>query len=137
MKELKVIVAGGRGFNDYARLSADLFNYAESVGEDVGISIVSGMARGADKLAHTFAIRESVKVYEFPADWDDLDVPGAVVKTNSRGKQYNAVAGHLRNAAMAEFADRLIAYWDGESRGTKNMIETMEKMGLPVTVIRY
>lgn len=121
MKELKVIVAGGREFNDYARLSADLFDYAESVGEDVGISIVSGMARGADKLAHTFAIREGVKVYEFPADWDKF------------GKR----AGYVRNAAMAEFADALVAFHDGQSKGTTNMIQTMEKMGKPVTVISY
>jgi hypothetical protein len=121
MKELKVIVAGGREFNDYDRLSADLFNYAESLGDEVGMSIVTGMARGADALAYRFTLNESVKVYEFKPDWDGL------------GKR----AGFVRNAEMAEFADRLIAYWDGESRGTAHMIQTMQKMGKPVTVISY
>jgi hypothetical protein len=137
MKELKVIVAGGRDFNDYDRLSAVIFDYAESVGEDVGVSIVSGMAAGADGLAHQFAMAEDVQVYEFPADWNNVDVPGAVVKQNRYGKPYNAVAGHNRNRAMAEFADVLIAFHDGKSRGTANMIQTMRDMGKGVHVHSY
>jgi hypothetical protein len=137
MKEQKIIVAGGRDFTDYSQLSAVVFDYAESVGEEVAVSIVSGMARGADKLAHTFALRESVQVYEFPADWDNLGVPGAVIKTNRSGKQYNAVAGHARNTAMANFADALIAFHDGSSRGTANMIQTMKRLGKEVHVIAY
>ena len=121
VKELKVIVAGGRNFNDYDQLSAVIFDQAELVGEDVGISIVSGMARGADALAHQFAMNEGVQVYEFPADW------------NKYGKR----AGYVRNDEMAQFADALIAFWDGKSRGTKNMIETMTRLGKPVIVKRY
>ena len=121
MKELKVIVAGGRDFNDYNLLSTVLFDYAESVGEDVGISIVSGMARGADALAHSFAKREGVQVYEFPAEWD----------------KYGKRAGYVRNDEMAKFADSLLAFWDGKSRGTKNMIDTMTRLGKTVIVKRY
>lgn len=121
MQELKLIVAGGRDFNDYQRLSAEIFAYAEGVGDSVGVSIVSGMARGADALAYQFAKEHNVKVYEFPADWD----------------KYGKRAGYLRNAEMAQFADALMAFWDGESRGTKNMIETMERMGKTVVVVRY
>lgn len=121
MNELKVIVAGGRDFNDYDRLSAVLFDYAESVGENTGISIVSGMARGADRLAFTFARREGVKVYEFPADWN----------------KYGKGAGHIRNRHMAEHADVLIAFHDGQSRGTANMIQTMRDMGKAVHVHSY
>ena len=39
-------------------------------------------------------------------------------------------AGMIRNSQMADYADGLIALWDGESRGTKNMIETASKNGL-------
>lgn len=136
-KEYKLIVAGGRDFNDYDRLHAVLFDIAERAGNDVEVSLVSGMAQGADKLAHHFAQQENVVCYEFPADWDNLDAPGAVIRTNRYGKQYNAKAGHDRNAAMAEVADGLLAFWDGRSTGTKNMIETMQQMGKPVQIERY
>ena len=121
MNELKVIVAGGRDFNDYNLLSTVLFDYAESVGEEVSVSIVSGMARGADKLAHTFAKNEGVQVHEFPADWD----------------AYGKCAGFIRNDQMSVFADALIAFHDGSSKGTTNMIQTMRRMGKPVLIIRY
>jgi len=121
MKELKVIVAGGRDFADYNKLSAVIFDYAESVGDDVGVAIVSGMARGADALAHTFAKNEGVQVYEFPANWD----------------KYGKRAGYVRNTEMAEFADALIAFHDGTSRGTANMIQTMLNMNKPILVVPY
>lgn len=121
MKELKVIVAGGRDFNDYAKLSTALFDHAESVGENTGISIVSGMARGADSLAVDFARKENVMLYHFPANWD----------------HYGKRAGFVRNAEMSEFADELIVFWDGTSRGTWNMIQTMERLNKPVHLHMY
>jgi len=121
MTELKLIVAGGREFKDYQRLSAEIFAYAEGVGDNVGVSLVSGMARGADALGYRFAKENNVTVYEFPADWD----------------KYGKRAGYLRNAEMAQFADALMAFWDGKSRGTKHMIDCMTQMGKPVVVVRY
>jgi hypothetical protein len=43
----------------------------------------------------------------------------------------------MRNAEMAQFADGLLAFWDGESRGTDNMIQQMKRLGKPVKVVRY
>ena len=43
----------------------------------------------------------------------------------------------MRNRQMAENADALIAYWDGESRGTKNMIDQARKAGAEVKIVRY
>ncbi len=134
--EYRLIVAGGRDFNDYDRLHAKLHALAEEAGAGREISIVSGMAQGADRMAHYFAQQENVKCYEFPADWDDLEVPGAVIKHTRHGKPYNAVAGHARNRRMGDFADGLLAFWDGKSRGTKQMIQYMESLGKPV-IIEY
>ena len=50
---------------------------------------------------------------------------------------HDKAAGPIRNRQMAEYADYLIAFWDGESRGTRNMIETMKKLGKHGVVIRY
>jgi len=121
MQEYKLIVAGGRDFSDMQRLCNEIFSLAHGELYNHAVSIVSGMARGADNMAATFADVNKVQLHKFPADWD----------------KYGKAAGHIRNKAMAEFADGLLAFWDGKSRGTKNMIQTMEAMGKDVRVIRY
>lgn len=119
MGEFRVIVAGGRDFVDYAllkkRLDAALINKVAQ-----GIVVVSGKARGADSLGEKYARERGYDIAEFPADWD------------THGK----AAGHIRNRQMAENADALVAFWDGKSRGTKNMIETAKKLELAVIVVR-
>lgn len=137
MQEYKLIVAGGRDFNDYGRLVRVLNQLATDAGDQRYISVVSGMAQGADKYAWQYCQVKGIQCYEFPAAWSKLDVKGAVIKTNRNGKPYNAMAGHQRNAEMAKFADGLLAFWDGRSTGTKNMIDTMEKLGKPVMIERY
>ena len=57
----------------------------------------------------------------FPAEWD----------------KYGRKAGPLRNEAMARYADALLAYWNGESKGTKSMIELAKASGLKVGVYQY
>ena len=117
----KLIVAGGRNFNDYALLSAELFALAEGELNAESVEIVSGMARGADALGFHFAQTEGVLCHQFPADWD----------------KYGKGAGYKRNQQMADFSDGLLAFWDGKSRGTAHMIQTMERMGKKVRVVRY
>lgn len=119
--EFKLIVAGSRDFNDYDHLSRVLFAMADNEYADKEVSIVSGMARGADMLAVQFARTNSIKLYEFPADW------------NGMGK----VAGFKRNGDMAKFADGLLAFWDGASKGTAHMISCMLLVNKPVHVVRY
>jgi len=121
MTEFKLIVAGSRDFNDYPMLHKTLDDLANGIYETKAISIVSGMARGADHLACIFAKANEVKLYEFPADWD----------------KYGKRAGYVRNDQMAHFSDGLVAFWDGESRGTAHMIQTMQAMGKPVHTVRY
>lgn len=121
MQEFKLIVAGGRDFNDYDLLSRVLIAMADVELADKAVSIVSGMARGADRLAVQFAREHGVKLYEFPADWDS----------------YGKYAGYYRNKKMGNFSDGLLAFWDGKSRGTKHMIEYMQGLGKPVQVVEY
>lgn len=121
MAEFKLIVAGGRDFNDYDRMSADLFDLAENELGAEQVSIISGMAPGADRLAVQFADNENVQLHEFPADWNT----------------YGKAAGYRRNADMAAAADGLLAYWDGKSRGTMHMINIARSKGLRVWVKEY
>ncbi len=115
---MKVIIAGSREFTDY-NLLKEKVDYMRTNGKFVIDEIVSGTARGADQLGEDYAANNDIPVKEFPADW------------NTHGK----AAGHIRNKQMAEYADALIAVWDGKSKGTKNMIETMNKLKKPTYVI--
>lgn len=115
----RVIVAGGRDFNNYAGLAASLDYLLKNINDE--IQIVCGMARGADKLGEQYAKERGYKVIYMPADWD-ID-----------GRS----AGFKRNIKMAEYADALVAFWDGESPGTRHMIETAKSKGLDIRVKRY
>lgn len=116
---IKLIVAGGRDFSNEELLISTLCKFADSTPD--AVEIVSGMAKGADLIAYEFARNNRIVCHSFPADWET----------------YGKSAGFRRNAEMADFADRLLAFWDGESRGTKNMIELMKIKGKPVEVILY
>lgn len=121
MEEFKLIVAGGRDFDDYPLLHKTLFELTSVTYADRKVSIVSGMARGTDALGFRLARKENIQVYTFPADWD----------------QYGKRAGFIRNEKMGAFADGLLAFWDGASRGTKHMIEYMQSLNKPVYIVRY
>lgn len=116
----KVIVAGCRDFADYDLLKEKCDFYLQNKKPEI-IVIVSGHASGADTLGERYAQERGYETEVYPADW----------KTNGRA------AGPIRNAQMAAVADALIAFWDGKSRGTKNMIDTATKRGLQVAVVRY
>jgi hypothetical protein len=120
----KLIVAGGRDFDDYDLLSRQLDKIRQSVWSNFladDLEVVSGTARGADKLGERWAERSHVKIKRFPADWD----------------RYGKRAGYLRNEKMAKYADTLLAAWDGESKGTGHMINLAKDNGLGVLIIRY
>lgn len=113
---MKLIIAGGRDFSDYRCLKESV------IGLNINISeIVSGNAKGADALGEQFALENNIPVKSFPADW---------------GKNGRS-AGPIRNKEMADYADILVAFWDGKSKGTKSMIELANKKGIIVHTIIY
>ena len=82
------------------------------------ITIVSGTAKGADKLGELYGKQNDYPIKKFPADWDAF------------GKS----AGYRRNVEMAEYADMLIAFWDGKSKGTEHMINIAKERNLIVKI---
>lgn len=121
-QEFKLIVAGGRDFSDRQLLKKTILALANGGELDAyNVSIVSGMAPGADRLAYEFAKENGVVCHEFPADW------------NTHGK----AAGFKRNADMGKFADGLLAFWDGESPGTGHMVRYMRGLNKPVFIVSY
>lgn len=117
---IKVIIAGTRDFNDYALLKKDVDYFLQDFNPSK-IEIVSGNARGADKLGERYAKEHNLPVKLFPANWD----------------KYGKRAGYLRNQEMANYSDMLIAFWDEKSKGTKHMIDIAKKQGLTVIVVGY
>ena len=110
---MKVIIAGSR---DVTNMSYVLD--AIAIAQFDITEVVSGMARGADKLGHLYGKTMRIPVSEWHADWDE----------------YGKSAGYKRNVQMGEYADALIAIWDGQSKGTKYMIDIMKKLNKPVSI---
>ena len=118
MQEVSIVIAGTRTFNDYDLLSAwvDAMQIFYQ-----NIRIVSGGAKGADALAERYAKERGIPINIINADWD------------SHGKS----AGPKRNREMAKDADVLVAFWDGQSRGTANMIAEATKKNAQVHVVYF
>ncbi len=133
----KLIIAGGRDFTDKEAV-VDTINSLEDQGlfTTEQLEIVSGMAKGADMTGYELAFENGLAVEPFHADWDDMSEP-CVRKVNKYGNEYNALAGMKRNHKMGDYADGLLAFWNGTSTGTKDMIDYMRKLGKHVTVVRY
>jgi len=127
----KCVIFGDREVTDYSKV----IEAVEKSGYKI-TCVISGGARGADKLGERFAADNNIKCEVCDADWDDLTAPGAVIKTNAYGKQYNAKAGFDRNQIMAEKADFGIGIQTaGDTSGTQDMKGRLEKLGKPVFIL--
>lgn len=116
----KVIIAGYRDFADYGLLKEKCDFYLQNQNSE-DIVIVSGHVSGADALDERYAQERGLQLETYPAD----------------RKAHGRAAEPIRNAQMASVAHALIAFWDGKSRDTKNMIDTATKRGLKVAEVRY
>ena len=120
-ENFKVVIAGSRGFSNYKLLRESCNKLLFEKRKTHNIIVVSGNAKGADQLGEKYSKDEGFDLEVYPAQWKKL------------GKS----AGYKRNEQMAEIADGLIAFWDGESKGTKHMIDISNKKGIDVRIIKY
>jgi|SRR5579875_1509981 len=104
---MRVIIAGSRAFR-YEQTTQLIEKAVRSSGFHV-TEVVSGCAPGIDKLGERWAGENGKRIKRFPADWD----------------RFGKSAGVRRNEEMGQYADALIAIWDGESRGTRHIIAYM------------
>jgi len=93
---MKIGVVGSRSFTDSYKIQEILAFFKPT-------EIVSGGALGADTLAKRYAELQGIRYKEFPAEWN----------------RYGKRAGYLRNKEIVEYSDMIIAFWNGESPGTK------------------
>jgi len=117
MLRIALAVVGGRDFSNYTLMCAKI----DAIRARCTVAtLVSGGARGADRLAERYARENELPILVLRPDW-----------SLGRG------AGLLRNKEIVETADCVLAFWDGRSKGTKNTIERAEKSRKRVTVVRY
>lgn len=139
----RIIIAGTSDFNDLPLLTRECDSFLAPF-IHLGIEVISGKQRlwsdrygcfiGGDLTGELYANMRDYPVKPFPADWDRYR-PADPTRKNP--------AGPIRNRAMGDYAKAgpdgggLIDFWDGKSRGSKNMIEYAISIGLPVKVVNY
>ena len=111
---MKLAIIGSRTFNDYNFLNEVLESFKPKL-----TLVVSGAAKGADTLGEKWAIQNKIQTLIFPADWE----------------KYGKRAGFIRNEDIIKNCDCVIAFWDGESKGTKHSISLCEKYNKPYKII--
>ncbi len=117
----RVIIAGSRGL-DVGPMAECLDGVFDRFGIPLlpGAAVaISGGAKGPDTAGEDWAIDRHLDTRRYPADWT----------------RYQKAAGPIRNQLMSWSASHLVAFWDGRSRGTSNMIESARRDGLAVKVI--
>lgn len=113
---MRVLVCGSREWTEQARIYARLSKLPD------GTTILHGTARGADRIAASFAEGWGFEVEHWPANW----------------KRDGKKAGILRNIDMLDSGvDLVLAFWDGASRGTLHTIREAQKRGIHVEVNNF
>ena len=116
---MNIAIVGGRDFSDYTLLKESILSYISIYG--VPDNIVSGCAKGADTLAAQFAA--------------EMDIPLLVFKPDYQ--KYGRGATLVRNTQIIENADVVFAFWDGQSKGTKDSITKAKKLQKELYIISY
>jgi len=112
----KIAVIGSRSFNNYQLMKETLDLIAKP-----GDIIISGGAAGADSLAEDYAEEKGLqKLIIYPA-W----------------RIYGKRAGLIRNEQMVNKCDQVVAFWNGNSNGTRHSINFAKIQNKPVTIVRF
>ena len=117
----RIIICGTRDFDDRELLYSTLDSITHTM---TNLEIISGGCRGADSIGEEYAKTRNILLTVFPADWD----------------KYGRAAGPIRNKQMLNYALEenavVVAFWDGKSRGTLNMIQAAKNANVDVRIIR-
>lgn len=117
---MKIAIIGSRSFNDWNKFNAGVHsNMSNSEMLASNTSFISGGANGTDKMAERLSETLAIRIEVFLPDYEK----------NAKG------ATHIRNRKIVDSSDRVIAFWDGLSKGTKSVIDYAQKKGKPIAVI--
>jgi len=110
---MRTIIAGSRTITDASKLQTVIDDYEWPI-----TTVLCGGAQGVDKLGEQYALAHNIPIEYYPADW----------------KTHGKAAGPIRNSQMAENAEALILIWDGQSRGSKDMLAKAQAKNLKTYV---
>lgn len=110
---MKVAIVGSRDFNALHKVCA----YVQTLEPDT--LVISGNARGVDETAQRAALARALPVLILPADWE----------------RYGKAAGFIRNEQIVKMADKVVAFWNGKSRGTAHDTDLARKYGKELEII--
>ena len=115
----RVIVCGSRHWQDREAIADRLYDLSAD-SDNLNCVVVHGGAAGADRIAAQEALKLGLLVEAHPARWE----------------KHGKAAGPIRNREMGSLGAVLcIAFWDGRSQGTRDMIEVAGQNGIPVEII--
>lgn len=114
---MNVGIVGSRSFDNYEFLTIVLDGIFGRL-QDQPVKIISGGAVGADSLAKQYAQDRGIDIQEFLPDWD----------------QHGRAAGPIRNKTIVENSEMILAFWDGQSKGTASTVRLAKKAGVPVHI---
>jgi len=113
---MKLAIIGSRGFNDIDLLNETLNPLIFQIE-----LVVSGGAKGADKMGEQWAERHGIDTLIFLPEWD----------------KYGKSAGFIRNEDIIKNADYVIAFWDQKSKGTLHSINLAKELKKPIRIITF
>lgn len=115
----KLLIGGSRDFTNHQLMLEVLLDLVHERRLSKDATLICGMARGADMVAHDLFTEFQNPIVEMPADW------------NTHGKS----AGFIRNQEMGQLCDGALLFWDGVSPGTKHMMRYMIQTGKPLYMV--
>jgi hypothetical protein len=113
---MKTIIAGSRTID--FETTIEYLSELRLLGVEI-TEVVSGTAKGVDYHGEWWGNRWDIPIKRFPANWNE----------------YGKSAGYIRNQEMADYAEQLVCIWDGESKGTKHMIDIAKKKRIPIYLL--
>lgn len=120
---MKIAIIGSRTFDDTAHLKAVMLSHFSANVSDWShvTEVISGGAKGADKLGADWAREQGIKLTEYLPDWE----------------RYGKRAGFIRNEDIVKNADMVVSFWDSISKGTQNSLSIAKRLKIPTLVIYF